>query len=579
MFVPRFPCDTFPRVTRHYPASCLAWISVLALTAATLTTSASAQQTSDQFHDAVARASRLSTLAEPGAQPFHLKLTTRDTSMRNPAYTADIELWWAAPDKWRRTVISPTFSQLAMQNGASYYESNSAADYLPYWLDELIQGSVAPISVEAFADVSADEDRPGCGNWEVHYGTGDQVFSSYSAVCFNPDGTVREMITEPMGLAFADYQEFGNKQVARRLTVWPGDRSDVTAIVIVLEPLEKAHHTKEDPPASHLFDAPTDTGFASRVRFVHVPEADLAPAYSPARPQLTWPASFTFPVDGVIAMEVQIDRNGDIRGVPFSISKNQALNSGALAQIRNWKFQPFLVDGAPVQVLTTLQIPYHLKYEPLGANGKEFPPISFGEHIKQYRSLNDLRAAGRASFRLRASFILAGGAVGKYEETWRSPEDWQRQVVMEGAALHQIRTGGNTSTQLDGDVRWKTEIAAVLSALQDRLPEARYTFLDADWGNSAVAASNVYPNAAADTSEPVFIRAARGAVDANNHPTSGQAYWFDSEGFLRASFADGSTTVNSDFAAWQQLQIPRRIGLFIGAVPTAVLTIDSIDPL
>jgi hypothetical protein len=545
-----------------------------------LPSSASAQQPNDQFHDAVARASRLSTLGEPGAQPFHLRLTTQDTTMHNPAYTAEIELWWAAPDKWRRIVKSPAFSQLAIQNGASYYESNSANDYLSYWLDELIQGSIAPISVDAFADVSADEDRPGCGTWEVKYGAGDQAFSSYASVCFHPDGTVDKMFASPVGVAFADYQEFGNKQVARRIEVWPGDRSDVTAIVTALEPLEKAHHSIGDPLASSLFDVPANTGFASRVRFVQVPEADLAPAYSPARPQLTWPTSFTFPVDGVIAMEVQIDRDGNVRGIPFSISKNQAINSGAIAQIKNWKFQPYLVDGAPVQVLSTLQIPFHLKYEPLGANGKEFPPISFGEHIKQYRSLSDLRAAGRGSFRLRASFVLAGGPAGKYdEETWRSPEEWQRQVVMEGAVLRQIRAGGNTSAQLDGDARWKKEMEAVLSALQDRLPDARYTFLDADWGNSAVAAKNVYPNAAADSSEPVLIRPARGAVDASNHPTSGQAYWFDSEGLLRASFAEGLTTVNSDFAPWQQLQIPRRIELFVGAIPTAVVTIDSIDLL
>jgi len=33
----------------------------------------------DDFHDAVARAANLSTLAEPGAPSFHLKLTAKDT--------------------------------------------------------------------------------------------------------------------------------------------------------------------------------------------------------------------------------------------------------------------------------------------------------------------------------------------------------------------------------------------------------------------------------------------------------------------------------------------------------------------
>jgi len=113
--------------------------------------------------------------------------------------------------------------------------------------------------------------------------------------------------------------------------------------------------------------------------------------------------------------------------------------------------------------------------------------------------------------------------------------------------------------------------------MQDRLPESRFSFQEADWGNSAVQESNVYPTRNADSSEPVLIRAARGAVDANNQPTSGQAYWFDSDGRLRATFSEGATVVNSDFVPWNLKQVPRRIELFIGTTPTAVVTVDSIE--
>jgi hypothetical protein len=143
--------------------------------------------------------------------------------------------------------------------------------------------------------------------------------------------------------------------------------------------------------------------------------------------------------------------------------------------------------------------------------------------------------------------------------------------------LRETRAGGNAVTKFDGDSRWRTEMLAVISTMQDRLPESRFTFLEADWGNSAVPESNVYPTNDADSSEPLLIRAARGAVDANNHPTSGQAYWFDSDGRLRATFAEGATVVNSNFAPWNLKQVPRRIELFIGTKSTAVVTVDSIE--
>jgi hypothetical protein len=568
--------DTFARVSHRRIESHFGLCFVLILVGTQLTTPAVAQAPHDNFHEAVARAARISTLAELGAQPFHLKLIAHDTTLRNPEYSAEIEVWWAAPDKWRRTVKSAAFTQIAIQNGARYYESNSADDYLPYWLDELIRGSIDPIPVAELANVSADEDRPWCGNWEVVHGSGDEKFSSYASICFNPDGTLKHAFGTTIGLELAGYEKFGDKKIARQLSVWPGDRSEVIATVTVLEPLEERQQSGSDTPTSNLFDVPGDTGLASRVRFVQVPESALAAADSPQRPPLIWPSSYTFPVNGDISVRIQIDRAGNVREFPGAISKNQAVNGGAVAQIKNWKFKPTIVDGAPVEVVTTLLVPYHLKYEPLGANGKDFPEISFGERIKRYRDLSDLRIEGSKPFHLHASFILSVGIAGQYEETWQSPDEWTRQVEVEGVALRETQTGGSTNAKFDGDSRWGAEMYAVLSMMNDRLPDSR-TFQEADWGNSAVPAGNVYPANGADPSEPLLIRAARGGVDANNHPTSGQAYWFDADGLLRANFAEGKTVVNSNFAPWNLKQVPRRIELFVGATPAGVITVDSIE--
>jgi len=550
----------------------------LALGGAVLAISAAAQTPRGDFHASVRRAAELSTLTQPGAQPFHLKLTTQDTTMRDPVYSAEMEFWWVAPDQWRRTVRSTAFAQIAIQNGGRYYESNSATDYLPYWLDELLRSAVDPIPVDALSNVAADEDKPGCGNWEVVHGSNAEKFVSYASMCFNPDGTAREIFAEPIGLQFDAYQQFGDKRIARQLKVWPGDRSEVTATVTVLEPLKKDEHSESDAADSGLFAVPNDIGLASRVRFVSVDESVLAPADSPARSALTWPSSYTFPLDGVIAIRIRLDRAGNIRELPSAISKNQRINGGAVAQIKDWKFKPYLVDGAPVEVVTTLHVPFHMKYEPLGANGREFPPISFGEHIRQYRALSDLRVEGSKPFHLRASFVLSGEQAGKYDETWRSASDWTRQVELGSIVLRETRVGGNTTTSFNGGAGVRPKMQAIIVASQDLLPEQR-TFQEADWGNSAVPESNVYPSSGGNSGESVLIRAARGAVDANNHPTSGQAYWFDSDGLLRASFAGGASVVNSKFAPWDLKQVPRRIELFISTTPVATITVDSIDGL
>jgi hypothetical protein len=561
-------------VTRKI-ASYLGSFFFLGLAGAVLAIFAAAQAPGGDFHASVRRAAELSTLTQPGAQPFHLKLTTQDTTMRNPEYNAEIEFWWEAPDRWRRAVKSPAFTQTAIRNGGRYYESNTATDYLPYWLEELIRSVVDPIPVDALTKVDADEGRPGCENWEVTHGSGTEKFVSYASMCFNPDGTVQEIFAQPIGLELGAYRQFGDKRIARQLKVWPGDRSEVSATVTVLEPLEKEHF-ESNTANSGVFDVSDDTGLASRVRFVSVEESALTAPDSLERPALTWPSSYTFPLDGVIAVTIQIDRTGNIRESPSAISKNQRINSGALAQIKTWKFKPYLVDGAPVEVVTTLHVPFHMKYEPLGANGKEFPPISFDEHIKHYRALSDLRVEGSKPFRLRASFVLSGDQAGKYDETWRSASEWTRQVELGGIVLRETRIGGNTTTSFNGGAGVRPKMQAIIIATQDLLPEQR-TFQEADWGNSAVPENNVYPSSGGNSGEPVLIRAARGAVDANNHPTSGQAYWFDSDGLLRASFAGGTSVVNSEFAPWNLKQVPHRIELFVVTTPIAVVTVVSIE--
>jgi hypothetical protein len=528
----------------------------------------------NEFHAAVDRAVKLSDLTEQGSPPFHLKFTTKDTATSDPAFVAEVEIWWAAPDKWRRSIKSPAFSQLAIRNGAKYYESNSPQDYLPYWLYSLATIATDSVPKEALANVAADHDRPNCGNWEVPHGAGDETFSSYASVCFNADGTVSRYFVGPDSTEIGVYTQFGAKRVPQVFRVWPAGRVEATATLSAIEPLESPDSLANNDIHT-MFDPPQDTGYAARLRFVSVPGSELIPADSPARTPIAWPASFIFPLRGVIAAEVVIDRDGNLRDILTTISKNQGLHDGLRTQMKDWKFKPYLVDGAPVEVITTLEIPFHLKYEPLGANGKSFPEIPFGERIKQFHTAQDLRVAGRPSFRMEADFTLSAGASGKYSEQWVSPEDWVRTVEVDGGKLTENRVRGAVQSDFHGSDKWSAEMRTIVLAMQDRLPDLR-TFQEQDWGNSAVPASNADPSAPADTSEPVLIRPALGSVSADNHPTSGQAYWFDASGLLTAEFVNGVTAVYSQFSPEYGVNTPRQVVVYAGASKIAVVTVKSI---
>jgi hypothetical protein len=149
---------------------------------------------SELFQRVLAHASDISTLILPGVPPFHLRLSAVETCHNLPEYRAEIEMWWASPDKWRREVHAKAFSQTAVRNGERYFESNSA-DYLPFWLHELLQASVDPLPPEELVRSQVELTKAGCAQWQEPYAKDKETITVHHSICFNADGTVRQLFT------------------------------------------------------------------------------------------------------------------------------------------------------------------------------------------------------------------------------------------------------------------------------------------------------------------------------------------------------------------------------------------------
>ena len=89
---------------------------------------------------ALNRALTTSFLTEEG-KPFHAVLVIG--SAGSP-YSGRVEVWWAAKDKYKTVLVSPTFSQTRVVNGADVTESNSG-DYYPRWLENFVDAILDPI--------------------------------------------------------------------------------------------------------------------------------------------------------------------------------------------------------------------------------------------------------------------------------------------------------------------------------------------------------------------------------------------------------------------------------------------------
>jgi TonB family protein len=87
----------------------------------------------------------------------------------------------------------------------------------------------------------------------------------------------------------------------------------------------------------------------------------VAPVYPPLARQAR--------IQGTVILKVLINRSGDVYDVQL-VSGHPMLAPAAVAAVKQWKYQPYLLNGAAVEVETTVQVIFHLEGEPAppGAN-------------------------------------------------------------------------------------------------------------------------------------------------------------------------------------------------------------------
>ena len=108
------------------------------------------------------------------------------------------------------------------------------------------------------------------------------------------------------------------------------------------------------------FDVPPPSGGTALLRFAVVGRTNLTQDVVGGAPALTWPELPGTRVDGVIWVDLVLDKDGHIRQ-PFSmISDNPALNDLVHEYLAKLQFKPVLVNGQPVQTVRHVVLHFNL---------------------------------------------------------------------------------------------------------------------------------------------------------------------------------------------------------------------------
>jgi hypothetical protein len=274
------------------------------------------------------------SLTTPVSTPFHLKATIAESGGSD---TAEVELLWVNPNKWRRTIQSPGFSQTVIANGSEIFETDSS-DYFPLSLRVLVEAMVNPQTILNLW-------RPG----DPAFTKANGLSQESGAVCLTPNA--KRCFQYPSGLAefvgatghsiwFTDYRKFKGQRVARQL-IYRIDAGDAfTAKITKLDELKN--------PSPAVFSIDTPTPKRDQIQTADLTQAELqASALQPL--EIIWPQVLDGETSGDTSYYVSIDRSGQVREIlPASVAVERADDS-ARRQIMKWKFRPILRDGVPVQ--------------------------------------------------------------------------------------------------------------------------------------------------------------------------------------------------------------------------------------
>ena len=310
----------------------------------------------DAMSDLPTKAMERSQITTPGSHPFVLRASVlEETNPANEDYRAEIEEYWLAPDKWRRTVKTAHFSQTLIVNGEKTSEQ-STGDYYPNWLRTIVAAIFEPGTALDGLDMSRSSDNPVIGGKQVcrrfTYMAGIAPVSNkvFSTFCFE-DGLL-EFVGKPGYQArYQSYKNFAGKRVPRTISEYIEPGTELEAKIDELAELKTPDETQF---AIQQTSVPWQT--------IRIDEATVRSLAMNA-PVIVWPTVRSGAEKGTLSLYVCLDRNGHVRETYELNSSNPGLSDVARDQVMKWQFKTATSHGIPVQVESMLTFAFQTTTE------------------------------------------------------------------------------------------------------------------------------------------------------------------------------------------------------------------------
>ena len=319
------------------------------------------QSTNDlrgRLHEAAAS----NALDVDGVKPWHMKLAVQLLDAKGIATEqGTFEEWWSRPDRYRLVYDLPDYKATELHNDAGYFRTKSTGEP-PAHVLELIHAIVHPMPSDAEIDkATPDLRRHSFGTAALDCIMLDQPLKSaprtepypplglFPTYCFDP-GKPGLRLSVQYGTQVTLRNKgglFQNKEVALDLVLnelnVPSARVQMTAL------------TTSSDVETHLV---ADGDLAPQANESAVPVASDVQAVSILRkvtPRYPESAKQNH-IAGTVVLHAIIGRDGHVQQLRIVSAPSSDLAIASIAAVRQWTYKPYLLNGEPTEVDTTITV-------------------------------------------------------------------------------------------------------------------------------------------------------------------------------------------------------------------------------
>lgn len=315
-----------------------------------------AQQQVDVLRTRLRVAEADSELDVAGMMPWHLKLDVQLFDEKGkPTENGTIEEWWVARNLNKVTFSFPSSSVTEIHNEDGFFRTKGEA-YEPVILEDVLEQVVHPMELGDLTKVVPDLRKEKIGKVDLECIMADEPLKNvaypplglFPTYCLDPGKDSLRITTELGSVMFLrnNVGHFQQHSVAVDLLAQTGNTLIAKAHIAALSTVKTSEidltpsaEMKAEHEAASLINSSVMTGsILNKVQPIYPRAAKLNHS------------------QGSVIFRALIGRDGRVRSLHIISTPDSDLAMAAIAAVRLWTYKPYLLNGMPTEVDTTITV-------------------------------------------------------------------------------------------------------------------------------------------------------------------------------------------------------------------------------